>query len=81
MTVTAQRTTFTINLLQLCFAVGLQVAVIALAIGGLFQRVEAMETTVAPITRGDFARLDERVRHTQDDVAWIRAQLERERGR
>lgn len=78
---TAQRTTFTINLLQLCFAVGLQVVIVAIAFGSLFSRVEAMEATVAPITRGEFARLDERVQHLQDDVAWIRTQLERERSR
>lgn len=78
---TAQRTTFTINLLQLCFAAGLQVVIVAIAFGSLFSRVEAMEATVAPITRGEFARLDERVQHLQDDVAWIRTQLERERSR
>lgn len=73
--------TFTISLLQLCFAVGVQVLVVAVAVGGLFSRVEAMEAAVAPITRGDFARLDERVKHVQGDIAWIRAELEKERGR
>lgn len=73
--------TYTISLLQLCFAVGLQLFIVAVAVGGLFQRVEAMEADIAPITRGDFARLDERVQHMQGDVAWIRTQLERERSR
>ncbi len=71
--------TFSINLLQLLFAVTIQVVIVALAMGALFNRVEAMETTVEPITRGEFARMDERVTHIQSDIAWIRAQLERER--
>nr|WP_315025274.1 hypothetical protein [Brevundimonas diminuta] len=73
--------TFTISLLQLCFAVGVQIMVVAISIGGLFSRVEAMEAAVQPIQRGDFARLDERVQHIQGDIAWIRAQLEKERDR
>ena len=73
--------TFTISLLQLCFAVGVQVMIVAVAFGSLFSRVEAMEAAVAPITRGDFARLDERVEHIQGDIAWIRAQLEKDRTR
>lgn len=73
--------TITISLLQLCFAVGVQILIVAIAIGGLFSRVEAMEATVAPITRGDFARMEERVSHIQDDIAWIRGQLEKDQGR
>lgn len=73
--------TFTISLVQLGFAIGVQILVVALAIGGLFSRVEAMEAAVQPIQRGDFARLDERVQHIQGDIAWIRAQLEKERER
>jgi hypothetical protein len=73
--------TFTISLLQLCFAVGLQVLVVAVSVGGLFSRVEAMEAAVAPLSRGDIVRLDERVQHMQGDIAWIRAQLEKDRER
>lgn len=73
--------TFTISLLQLCFAVGVQVMIVAVAFGSLFSRVEAMETAVAPLSRGDIVRLDERVQHMQGDIAWIRAQLEKERER
>lgn len=71
--------TFSINLLQLMFAIGLQIVVFASALGALFNRVEAMEATVEPISRGEFARLDERVRHVQSDIAWIRTQLEKDR--
>jgi len=71
--------TFSINLFQLLFAVTIQVVIVALAMGALFNRVEAMEATVEPITRGEFARMEERVTHIQSDIAWIRAQLERER--
>lgn len=73
--------TFTISLLQLCFAVGVQVMIVAVAFGSLFSRVEAMEAVVAPLSRGDIVRLDERVQHMQGDIAWIRAQLEKERER
>lgn len=73
--------TFTISLLQLCFAVGVQVMVVAVAFGSLFSRVEAMEAAVAPLSRGDIVRLDERVQHMQGDIAWIRAQLEKDRER
>ena len=73
--------TFTISLLQLCFAVGLQVLVVAVSVGGLFSRVEAMEAAVAPLSRGDIVRLDERVQHMQGDIAWIRTQLEKDRER
>lgn len=73
--------TFTISLLQLCFAVGVQVLVVAVSVGGLFSRVEAMEAAVAPLSRGDIVRLDERVQHMQGDIAWIRAQLEKDRER
>lgn len=73
--------TFTISLLQLCFAVGVQVMIVAVAFGSLFSRVEAMEAAVAPLSRGDIVRLDERVQHMQGDIAWIRAQLEKERER
>lgn len=73
--------TFTISLLQLCFAVGVQVLVVAVSVGGLFSRVEAMEAAVAPLSRGDIVRLDERVQHMQGDIAWIRAQLEKDRQR
>lgn len=73
--------TFTISLLQLSFAVGVQALVVAVAVGGLFSRVEAMEAAVAPLSRGDIVRLDERVQHMQGDIAWIRAQLEKDRER
>jgi len=71
--------TFSINLFQLMFAVSVQVAIVAAAMGALFNRVEAMEATVEPITRGEFARMDERVSHIQSDIAWIRSQLEKDR--
>ena len=62
MSVNKNPVTFSINLVQLLFAVG-------------------MEVTVEPITRGEFARLDERVTHMQSDIAWIRAHIEKDRAR
>lgn len=73
--------TFTINLMQLIFAVSLQVVGVAVAFGSLFNRVEAMEATVEPISRGELARMDERVKAVQSDIIWIRAQMEKERDR
>ena len=81
MSVNKNPVTFSINLVQLLFAVGIQVVIVAAAMGALFNRVEAMEVTVEPITRGEFARLDERVTHMQSDIAWIRAHIEKDRAR
>ncbi len=73
--------TFTINLMQLIFAVSLQVIGVTLAFGSLFSRVEAMEATIEPLSRGELARMDERVKAIQADIAWMRSQMERERDR
>lgn len=78
MSVSKNPITFSINLFQLMFAVAIQVVVVAVAMGGLFSRVEAMEATVKPLSQGELARMDERVKHIQTDIAWIRAQLEKE---
>lgn len=68
--------TVQISAAQLGLAVVIQLVVVAVAFGGLFQRVAAQERITAPLAAGDLAKLDERTLHIQEDVVWIRERLE-----
>lgn len=69
--------TLQISAAQLALAIVVQVIIIAVAMGGLFQRVAAQERVTAPLAAGDLARLEERTKNMAVDVTWIRDKLER----
>ena len=73
--------TVQISTAQLGLAVLVQIVVVSLAVGGLFQRVAAQERMTEPLARGDLAKLEERSRHIEEHVVWIRQRLEREEAR
>lgn len=79
MAATASRNspTLQISAAQLALAVAVQLIIVAVSIGGLFQRVAAQERITAPIAAGEIAKLDERTIAIQRDVAWIRSRLDK----
>lgn len=76
-TATRNSPTLQISAAQLAFAVAVQLIIVAVSIGGLFQRVAAQERITAPIAAGEIAKLDERTIAIQRDVAWIRSRLDK----
>lgn len=72
--------TVQISAAQLGLAVAVQLVIVCVAVGGLFQRVAAQERITAPIAAGDLAKLDERTQAIQRDVVWIRTRLDKESG-
>lgn len=61
--------------LALAFAV--QLVTVLMYVGGLMNRVQAVERTVEPVAQGKLAVLDERTLQIQQDVAWMRSQMQR----
>ncbi|WP_312686596.1 hypothetical protein [Brevundimonas nasdae] len=76
-TATRNSPTLQISAAQLALAVAVQLIIVAVSIGGLFQRVAAQERITAPIAAGEMAKLDERTIAIQRDVAWIRSRLDK----
>ena len=82
MSATAARNSpsLTISTAQLALAILVQVVAIAVVLGGQFQRVAALERVTEPLAKGQLAQLDERTRHIQSDVAWMRERMEKGAG-
>lgn len=76
----APRFTISVPTLTLGLAFSVQAVLLLIFIGGLIQRVAAVETDITPVRAGKVAVLEERTIQIQSDVAWIRDRLEKEAG-
>lgn len=80
-TATRNSPSLTISTAQLALAILVQIIAAAVLFGGQFQRVDALERVTEPLAKGQLAQLDERTRHIQGDVVWIRERMEKDAGR